>query len=128
MRSRVVGLMLLSVLSAGCADVGAGGPQDAAVRFARSSPTDACGLLAPETVESVESHGGTDCPQGLAQLHLPTGTQVRGVEVAGEGAQVMMADQVIFLARFPEGWRVTAAGCIRNDVDPAVPYDCEVEP
>jgi hypothetical protein len=34
----------------------------------------------------------------------------------------------VFLARFPDGWRVTAAGCVRDDPDPAVPYECEVEP
>jgi hypothetical protein len=49
------------------------------------------------------------------------------VEVAGESAQVRLDGQVIFLAHFPDGWRVTAAGCVREDPDPAVPYECEVQ-
>ncbi len=39
-----------------------------------------------------------------------------------------LAGQVVFLARFPQGWLVTAAGCHRTDPDPAEPYECEVEP
>ncbi len=85
-------------------------------------------MLAPDTLEAVESRSGTDCVTALPRLNLSRSTGVRRVEVAGESAQVQLDDQVVFLARFPDGWRVTAAGCVRDDPDPAIPYDCEVEP
>ena len=49
------------------------------------------------------------------------------VTVAGHSAQVRYADDTVFLARFDDGWRVTAAGCERVSSDDAVPYDCVVD-
>ncbi len=99
----------------------------AAVAFAEAEPAKACELLAPDTLEKLEQNSGKKCEEALAELALPDGTDLQGVSVAGESAQVRLADQVMFLARFPEGWLVTAAGCERDDPDPAVPYRCEVE-
>ena len=128
MRERWLGTVLLGLLCAGCADVAQSGAADAAVAFVGSSPEAACHLLAPNTAETLASKAGTDCAQAMAELQLPVGNRVEGVEVAGESAQVVLEDQVVFLAHFPEGWRVTAAGCTRQDPDPAVPYQCQVEP
>ncbi len=128
MRGRGVTGALALVVLAGCSDVGAQDAAAAAQAFVRASPAEACGLLAPDTAKSVARSAGTGCAQRLAALDLPTATDVRRAEVAGESAQVQLANQVVFLARFPDGWRVTAAGCVRDDPDPAVPYECEVEP
>jgi hypothetical protein len=119
----LIGLILL----AGCSsDVAAQGATDAAVAFVRAEPARACGLLAPDTAKRVVKEGG--CAEALAKLKAGTASEVQRVEVAGESAQVRLDGQVVFLARFPDGWRVTAAGCVRDDPDPAVPYECEVEP
>jgi uncharacterized protein YceK len=123
----VVGALAL-VLLAGCSDVAAQDATAAARAFVQAAPPEACGLLAPQTARSIAKSAGNECAPALAALDLPTATAVRQVEIAGESAQVQLEDQVVFLAHFPDGWRVTAAGCVRDDPDPAVPYECEVEP
>jgi hypothetical protein len=40
-------------------------------------------------------------------------------------AQVRLDDDTVFLAAFPGGWRVVAAGC--RPRGEAEPYDCAVE-
>lgn len=117
------------VLLAGCSsDVAAQGAAEAAVAFVRAEPSQACQLLAPDTAEATAEQADGDCAKALADVNVPAASPVRGVEVAGESAQVRLDGQVVFLARFPDGWRVTAAGCVRDDPDPAVPYECEVGP
>ena len=49
------------------------------------------------------------------------------VAVAGHAAQVVSDGQAIFLARFDQGWLVTAAGCERESDDQATPYLCAVK-
>ena len=116
------------LLLAGCsADVTGVEVRDAAIRFVTATPDLSCRLLAPDTLERVE-HDHGECESVLAGLPRAADPHVLAVEVAGESAQVRLADQVLFLARFPSGWLVTAAGCQRNDPDSAVPYECEVRP
>lgn len=126
-RLQVLGLCVAGLLLAGC---GATDQEvvSAAQAFVGAAPAQACGLLAPRTFESLERRAGSACPEALTKLALPHDTAVTGVEVAGERAQVRFSDEVLFLARFPEGWRVTDAGCTRSDPDQSVPYECEVEP
>ena len=62
-------------------------------------------------------------PRGRAAGGRGTGLVV----VAGHSAQVRYSGDTVFLARFDDGWRVTAAGCRRVSTDPAVPYDCAVD-
>lgn len=128
MRAAVIVAVAAALALGGCTDVGGQAVQEAAVSFVRSAPPEACALLAPDTLARLEQQAGAACAEALPGLALPTGTGVRHVEVAVQSAQVQLDDQVLFLARFPDGWRVTAAGCVRNDADPAVPYECEVEP
>jgi len=124
-----VAFALGMIVLAGCGSDPAGAQASAAaVAFVQAEPSRACGLLAPDTEDALARNKGTPCAQALADLHLPTAAEVRAVDVEAESAQVRMDGQVLFLARFPDGWRVTAAGCVRSDPDPAVPYECEVEP
>ena len=114
---------LVALATSGCS---AAAEQEvrAAVAALAADPAAACSRLAPDTAEAV-AESGTDCAAVLARF---TGAAAPQVEVAGESAIARFSDQVVFLARFPQGWLVTAAGCVRDDPDPAVPYDCEVEP
>ncbi len=129
MRGRWAFAAITLILLSGCSqDVNEGEAARTAVAFLSAEPGQACGLLVEDTAEAIASHAGTACAQALADHRLPEVSSVRGVEVAGESAVVRFDDQVVFLAHFPDGWRVRAAGCVRTDEDPAVPYDCEVEP
>lgn len=90
----------------------------------RSDGAAACSLLSPETVHAVAQSAGKPCPQAILEEHLGgTGSPVR-VDAYGQNARVVFGDDVVFLADFPQGWRLTAAGCTpRGDR----PYDCLVK-
>lgn len=84
----------------------------------------ACGLLAPATVEDLESTGGQPCPDAVLAQDLPDTRDVQGAQAFGRGAQVLMTGDVLFLAVFGDHWLVTAAGCTpRGDR----PYDCTLK-
>jgi len=123
----IMGMFALVALCGCSSDLTQREAAAAALQFVQASPVQACQLLAPDTLEELSDEAGTSCALALAELNLPRRGSVQSVEVAGESAQVKLDDQVIFLARFPEGWRVTAAGCRRTDADPSTSYDCEVE-
>jgi hypothetical protein len=115
---------------AGCAGQGSVEDEPAAQtaqRFARavaSDPAAACGLLAPRTRVELEGAGGS-CAEALPQRDLPEDAgSVREVKVYGKDAVAYLERDTVFLARFDDGWRVTAAGCSPNGDRP---YDCDVE-
>ncbi|WP_404388648.1 hypothetical protein [Humibacillus xanthopallidus] len=83
----------------------------------------ACALLAPESAMELEQASGS-CGRGLTAAHLADGGRVRDVEVYGLDAMVRLEQDTVFLARFDDGWRITAAGCTpRGDG----PYDCDIK-
>jgi hypothetical protein len=91
----------------------------------RSDGAAACGLLAPETRHEVVQSAGKPC--AIAILHEGvSGGRASPVHVDayGQAARVVYADDVVFLADFPAGWRLTAAGCTAR-VDR--PYDCSLK-
>ena len=60
----------------------------------------------------------------LLDENLPQPGAVTGTAVYGQWAQVRVGDDTVFLAAFPGGWRVVAAGCkSRGDR----PYDCRLQ-
>ena len=94
--------------------------------LAGSDQAAACTLLAPRTVQRLEDDAGK-CADGLRDARLRAPDDIRTVTVAIDSAQVVLAGQTVFLARFDTGWLVTAAGCTRESSDDAVPYRCSVE-
>jgi hypothetical protein len=81
----------------------------------------ACALLAPDTASTLEESAGKPCSGAVLDQDLPAPGAVTGTDVYGQWAQVRLADDTLFLAVFPGGWRVVAAGCTaRGDR----PYDC----
>lgn len=125
-------LVVPLVLVAGC-----GGPRadDAAavardfVATASSDAGHACALLAPATVQELEQTADARCDEALPEEGVSPVHTVTGVEVAGQSAQVSFGRHVVFLARFDNGWRVTAAGCTKDAADPTdheKPYDCDI--
>jgi hypothetical protein len=113
---------------AACTGPGAQDAAQAATSFeqlAADSPDRACDLLAGHTREAVEKSAKKSCAEALPDLDLPAASTMQSVQVYGHDAQVRLADDVVFLARFAEGWKVTAAGCKPGDVVDE-PYDCDV--
>lgn len=100
---------------------------DTAERFARAVTADsatACALLAPQTRVELEGEDGP-CAQSLPGREVPDDAgSVREVKVYGKDAVAYLERDTVFLARFDDGWRVTAAGCTPNGDRP---YDCDVK-
>jgi hypothetical protein len=118
-----------SLLVAGCSGMGnaeSGHARAAAQQFvqaAEDDPDAACDLLAPRTRQELEEAEGT-CAQALTQADVGTASDATTVDVYGKDAVVHLGDATVFLARFEDGWRVTAAGCTPV---PDRPYDCTVK-
>jgi hypothetical protein len=84
----------------------------------------ACALLAPETSAEVAQSAEKDCADAIVEQQLPKPGSIMGTDVDGQWARVVLSDDTMFLAMFPGGWRVVAAGCTgRGDR----PYDCIVQ-
>ena len=121
-----------TLLLTGCAGRGSSENDrvaDTATRFldaAASAPDSGCGLLAPATLEQLESDNET-CGDAVSAA-APRGDIASlppSIQVYGRDAMVQWADQTLFLARFDDGWRVVAAGCKPRGKD--LSYDCTVE-
>jgi hypothetical protein len=130
----VLALLACSALLTGCSGLGnpeGGNARSAVQRFQQAvqgDPAAACGLLAPRTRKQLEDTEGP-CEQALPEQDLPeqdagAGSGVTSVDVYGKDAIAHVGDDTVFLARFEDGWRVTAAGCTPV---PDRPYDCELE-
>jgi hypothetical protein len=83
-----------------------------------------CAALAPATREELEQSAKRRCAQAIGEQILPAAGAVRRVDVHGEQARVVLDHDTVFLARFPTGWKVTAAGCRPR---PQRPYQCEIK-
>ncbi|MEU9304539.1 hypothetical protein [Streptomyces sp. NPDC048269] len=83
----------------------------------------ACAALAPGTREELEQDA--PCTAALRSLKLTPATgRARESMVYGSQARVVYADDSVFLALFPEGWRITAAGCVPRQ---GRPFRCELK-
>jgi hypothetical protein len=129
-RMAAVLLPLAVAALAGCAAAGGRGSAagDVATRLLTAVQAKdggaACALLAPDTASEVEQSGGKPCAEAILDEDLPGPGAVTGTAVYGQWAQVRVGADTVFLAVFPGGWRVVAAGCKpRGDR----PYDCEVQ-
>lgn len=123
----VIGMAVLTLLLAGCVP---GSRRSAVVSVAtrfvaavsRHDGTGACAILTDNAKSSAS--GATDTPCDQAVLNVKeNGTQIRGVQVWGDSAQVKIGGDVLFLRRMQSGWLVNAAGC---KPQPRAAYQCDV--
>jgi hypothetical protein len=84
----------------------------------------ACGLLAPDTVSTVDSLRQEGCAAALPTLDLPH-DPVADVEVWGDAAMARAGAATLFLRQGSDGWRVVAAGC-RPPAGGDGPYECDL--
>jgi hypothetical protein len=129
----VLPLVLLwsaAALLSGCADVGdrqasaAGIATRLLTAVGEKDGAAACAMLAPDTAAELEQSAEKPCAQAILDEDLPAPGTVDGTDVYGQWAQVRLTDDTVFLAVFPGGWRVVAAGCTpRQDR----PYDCALQ-
>jgi hypothetical protein len=124
-----VPLALAFVLS-GCASVGdrAESAESTAAGFLRDAGAGnggaACAVLAPNTIAELEKADKKPCAEAILTEDLPAPGDVGKTSVYGQWAQVHLTGDTVFLAAFPGGWRVVAAGCIPRGNRP---YDCTLQ-
>ncbi len=85
----------------------------------------ACALLAPATRAELEQSAGSSCVSAIVEENLQEAGVLETSATFGTMAQVSFGSDVVFLAEFPRGWRVTAAGCAPGTT-PAKPYECQL--
>ena len=85
----------------------------------------ACGLLAPATRAALEQSAGTPCVSAIVEENLPYAGALETSATFGTMTQVSFSSDVVFLAEFPRGWRVMAAGCAPGTT-PETPYQCQL--
>ena len=123
-----VALLAVAGLLAACTGPGAdqaGQVAESFERLAGDDPAKACDLLAVKTREEVEKSSEKSCPEALGDEDLPDPSGVLSVDVYGHDAIVRMGNDTVFLARFPDGWRITAVSC-RPGSGEGKPYDCDI--
>jgi hypothetical protein len=121
----VVSVAAVCGAAAGCAVSATPAVSETAEQFgaalAHHDGAIACAMLTDEARSDTETFDRS-CAAQLGSLPDP-GTG-RGVEIWGDTAQVRFTSDTVFLLRFPDGWRVGAAGCTSRG---EAPYDCQVK-
>jgi len=120
-------LLAAAALLSGCSS----GNEDAATHTAErlhatlqeEDGAAACDLLSDEVQERL-AESGDSCETAVMEAGIPDTGRVVEVKVYGTAAQVRYDDDVVFLGDFPDGWKVTAAGCSPKA---GAPYDCQVQ-
>jgi hypothetical protein len=122
-----VAVPLILLALAGCGSVRERGDAAAAVALRlltevrAGDGAAACAVLAPDTRTEVAQSAEQPCATAILAADLPAPGQITTTDVYGQWARVVLSDDTVFLAAFPGGWRVVAAGCTpRGDR----PYDC----
>jgi hypothetical protein len=116
-------------LVTGCGAPDGLAPRAAAEQFTRAvadkNGAAACALLTTATRAELEESAGASCAKAIVQEDLPNAGALERSETFGTTAEVSFSSDVVFLAEFPRGWRVLAAGCTPGTT-PEMPYECQL--
>jgi hypothetical protein len=86
----------------------------------------ACAELTEETASKLEQQQKKPCEEAILELELPKGGTVAEARVDITSAVATLAEGgTDFLDEGPDGWKLSAAGCVPTVPDQ--PYDCELE-
>jgi hypothetical protein len=86
----------------------------------------ACEELSEETASTLEQEEMKPCEEAILELELPKGGSVAGTRVHITNAVTTLAEgDSDFLDEGPDGWKISAAGCVPTLPDQ--PYECELE-
>ncbi|MDX3235045.1 hypothetical protein PV392_04970 [Streptomyces sp. ME03-5709C] len=83
-----------------------------------------CSALAPATRDELEQAAKQPCRTAISEEELTAAGEVRHVDVYGGQARVVLEHDTLFLAHFPSGWKISAAGCAPV---PQQPYQCKIK-
>jgi hypothetical protein len=84
----------------------------------------ACAALSARARSELEQSAGKPCPAAVLDESLPPLRGRLETHVYGTAAEVGSTGDTVFLSRFDQGWKVTAAGCRR---EPSGLYDCQIQ-
>jgi hypothetical protein len=85
---------------------------------------EACDLLSDAVQEELQDAEGTSCEVAILESGISTTGRIESVEVFGTAGQVRYHDDVVFLADFPDGWKIIGAACEKQAAEP---YECKVQ-
>ena len=86
----------------------------------------ACAELSSETIKKLEQEEERPCEQAILELDLPGGARTASADVYITSAYADLGQAgADFLDKGPDGWKISAAGCMPSEPDQ--PYDCELE-
>ena len=86
----------------------------------------ACDELSEQTASKLEQQEKKPCEEAILELELPKGGSVAGTRVEITNAVTTLAEgDSDFLDEGPDGWKISAAGCVPTLPDQ--PYECELE-
>jgi hypothetical protein len=86
----------------------------------------ACAELGSETAKKLEQQEKRPCEQAILELDLPSGVRTASADVYITSAYANLGEAgADFLDEGPDGWKISAAGCMPSEPDQ--PYDCELE-
>jgi hypothetical protein len=86
----------------------------------------ACARLNAQTAVTLERQEKRPCEEAILGLELKADARASGAEVyVTSGYADLGRAGVVFLDQGPEGWRISAAGCMSRTGDR--PYECELE-
>ena len=118
---------LALIAATGCQVAGEEPALQVASEFAAAAGSDAeraCELLAPDTLELLESFRPEGCQEALPTFDLPD-AEVTEVQVWGDAAKARSEQDTLFLRQLDVGWRVVAAGC--QEEEGGEPYQCALQ-
>lgn len=108
-------LIVVATTAVACGSSAEDGARETARTFelalVRAEAGKACSLLSDRAVSEVEKASGRPCADSILGEARGEAGGARDVSVFGRAAQVVFDGDTVFLSRFEEGWRVTAAAC-----------------
>lgn len=127
MRWYVAGTVAVCLALSACSSAEQDEAAEAADRFVAAVIEDdgaaACELLAPATLAELVQSSGKSCEEAVLEEAKEAGERLE-TETFGTMSEVRFTDDVLFMTRFPDGWKVHAAACTPRQ---GRPYDCTIK-